>query len=78
MVDFEEKKQSPKADVFSYGILLCETLTCQFPAHGVFRKLMEQVRSRERFLHSLITSCVEKNPEKRPTMERVIEQLDRA
>ena len=78
VVDFEEKKQSPKADVFSYGILLCETLTCQFPAHGVFRKLMEQVRSRERFLHSLIASCVEKNPEKRPTMDQVIEQLDQA
>ena len=78
VVDFEEKKQSPKADVFSFGILLCETLTCQFPAHGVFRNLMEQVRSRERFLHSLIASCVEKNPEKRPTMDQVIEQLDRA
>ena len=78
VVDFEKKKQSPKADVFSYGILLCETLTCQFPAHGVFRKLMEQVHSHERFLHSLIASCVEKNPEKRPTMEQVIEQLDQA
>ena len=78
VVDFEEKKQSPKADVFSFGILLCETLTCQFPAHGVFRKLMEQVHSRECFLHSLIASCVEKNPEKRPTMDQVIEQLDRA
>ncbi|XP_019850037.1 PREDICTED: disks large homolog 2-like [Amphimedon queenslandica] len=77
VVDFEESKQSPKADVFSYGILLCEVITCRFPEHHIFRVLLDQVRSSGSSLHSLVVSCATKDPEKRPTMKQIIEQLDR-
>ncbi|XP_019850040.1 PREDICTED: probable serine/threonine-protein kinase DDB_G0271682 [Amphimedon queenslandica] len=79
VVDFEESKQSPKADVFSYGILLCEVITCRFPEHQIFRVLLDQVRSSGgsgSSLHSLVVSCGTKDPEKRPTMKQIIEQLD--
>ena len=76
VVDFEEYKQSPKADVFSYGILLCEVITCRFPEHQIFHVLLDQVRSSGGSLHSLVVSCATKDPEKRPTMKQIIEQLD--
>ena len=77
VIDFEESKQSPKADVFSYGILLCEVITCRFPEHHIFRVLLDQVCSSGSSLHSLVVSCATKDPEKRPTMKQIIEQLDR-
>ena len=76
VIDFEESKQSPKADTFSYGILLCEVITCRFPEHHIFRVLLDQVRSSGSSLHSLVVSCATKDPEKRPTMKQIIEQLD--
>ena len=41
VMDFEEKKQTPKMDVYSYGILLCEVMTCQFPERQVFREMLQ-------------------------------------
>ena len=81
------KKQTTKMDVFSYGILLCEIITCHFPNRDIFQDMLHQVQSisnrpsgtrdtQGSLLHSLIVSCCHDDPSTRPTMEQIIEQLD--
>ena len=69
-------KQTPKIDSFSYGILLSEVLTCQFPLRNILHTLLQQVRIISNSLFNLISSCVEEEPEKRPTMEEIREKID--
>ena len=76
VMDFEEEKQTPKMDVYSYGILLCEVLTCQFPERHFFREMLQQVHTQIPSLHGLIVSCLKKDPTDRPVMRQVIQQLD--
>ena len=76
----EAIQQTPQMDVYSYGILLCEVLTCRFPERGRFRAMLEQVTTLHRFgvtCKDLIISCVNEDPHKRPTMKQIIEQIDR-
>ena len=79
-------KQTPKMDVFSYGVLLCEAMTCRFPDRDAFQDILRQVyrisdrprgsRSTQGYLlHALILSSCDDDPLKRPTMNEVIEQL---
>ena len=76
VMDFEEEKQTPKMDVYSYGILLCETVTCQFPERSFFRGMLQQVCTQSPPLHGLIVSCLKRDPTDRPAMKQVIQQLD--
>ena len=68
--------QTSKIDVFSYGVLLCEVMTCHFPDPPVFQDMLQQVRSRSPPLHYLIFSCIKEDPSSRPIMKQVIEHLD--
>ena len=81
------KKQTTKMDVFSYGILLCEIITCCFPERVHFQDMLHQVHSisnrpsgtrdtQGSLLHSLIVSCCHDDPSRRPTMKEISEQLD--
>ena len=81
-----KKKQTTKMDVFSYGVLLCEAITCRFPIIDAFQDMLRQVyrisdrprgsRSTQGYLlHALILSSCNDDPSKRPTMNEVIEQL---
>ena len=69
-------KQTPKIDSFSYGILLCEVLTCQFPLCNILHTLLQKVLIISSSLFNLISSCIEEEPEKRPTMEEIREKID--
>ena len=80
------KKQTPKMDVFSYGVLLCEAVTCHFPYKDAFQDMLHQVyrisdrprgsRSTQGYLlHALILLSRDDDPSKRPAMNEVIEEL---
>ena len=75
ILEFEEEKQTSKMDVYSYGILLCEVVTCQFPERRMFRGMLQQVHTQSQPLYDLIVSCVMKDPDGRPAMKQVIQQL---
>ncbi|XP_011408443.1 PREDICTED: probable serine/threonine-protein kinase drkC [Amphimedon queenslandica] len=82
-----KKLQTTKMDAFSYGVLLCEIITCRFPDRDVFRDMLCQVQSinskprgsrktQGSLLHSLIVSCCHDDPLKRPSMSQIIERID--
>ena len=73
----KKRKQTPKMDSHSYGVLLCEVLTCRFPDEEIFEALLKQVRASSPPLHDLIVSCINEEPDKRPMMSAIIVQLDR-
>ena len=64
-----------KIDVFSYGILMCEVLTAEQPDPELYLERLEQVQRQSASLHSLIVSCTDPSPDKRPTMACVIDKL---
>ena len=72
-----KKKQTTKMDVFSYGVLLLEVMSCRFPGSvDVFQNLLEQLKISSPSIHQLILQCISEDPEHRPTMKQVIQQLD--
>ena len=75
-VDDVQKVLTTKMDVHSYGILLCEVINCRFPDPPLFQEMLEHVHSRSPHLNDLILSCILKDPDIRPTMKEVIQQLD--
>ena len=76
IVEFDVQKLTVKMDVFSYGILLCEVLLCQFPERAIFKNMLQRVSTQCEPFHSLIQSCIKISPGDRPLMKDVIEQLD--
>ena len=76
--DSEEKHQTTKMDVFSYGVLLCEIMTRTFPQDKqTFRSMLKKVSESSPPIVKLIQSCIHKDPVNRPTMKQVIKVLDK-
>ena len=67
--------QTTKIDVYSYGILLCEVALREFPNPATLHEMKAKVTAKYPFLHSLVLTCTENEPEQRPTMSRIMEQL---
>ena len=68
---------TPKIDVYSYGIMLCEIATNTFPEKEKFQSMLHQICKEWPHLHQLIKSCIEKDPTKRPTMATVLSSLEK-
>ena len=69
------EKHSPKMDVYSFGVLVIETLTQTHP----FRKLdtlKAQVQQQYPLYNQLVTSCTKQHSSDRLTMYDVLVQLD--
>ena len=69
--------QTPKIDVYSYGVLLGEVVTQQLPDPDRLQRMIQQVRRQWPQLHLLVTGCIQHNPDRRPTMAYILEELNK-
>ena len=67
-------QQSPKMDVYSYGVLLLEMCSRRFPNPEECEALLQQVQ--QPAMVALIQQCMEREPMRRPTMSDIIRQLE--
>ena len=67
-----ESVKTVKGGVYSYGVLLCEVTMGQFPLEERLPSMIEVIRDRWVFMHSLITACLQEHPDNRLTMSHVL------
>ena len=65
--------QTPKMDIYSFGVLLVEMCTCQFPAPERRVELIDSIDHPG--LVSLIARCLNEDKDRRPTAAQVIDIL---
>ncbi|KAL5509597.1 hypothetical protein EMCRGX_G004991 [Ephydatia muelleri] len=70
---FNPKLQSPKMDVYSYGILLLEMATGQFPDHKLQAMQLDTLPWQE--MAMMIRRCICDDPASRPTMKDLLPDL---
>ena len=73
---FKGEQQTTKMDVFSFGKLLCEVLSNRLPDPGAFPSMLQSMAKDWPLMHQLISSCVEQDPNKRPAMSYIVDQLN--
>ena len=67
---------SPKMDVYSFGILFAEMVTRRLPSAIVFER-REQIRSIQWLsIKSLVERCTTQEPQTRPTIEQVLQNIN--
>ena len=69
--------QTPKMDVFSFGILMCEIATGEFPGStDLLQSVKQSVKQTWTSIHRLITQCIEHDMQYRPMMNQVLQSLN--
>ncbi|CAH3189791.1 unnamed protein product, partial [Porites lobata] len=68
--------QTPKVDVYSFGVLLCEMSIGELPDPE--RRDEQVLLMSNRTLRGLVRRCLQTDPEARPTMQEIIDELSRA
>ncbi|KAK3754778.1 hypothetical protein QZH41_019690 [Actinostola sp. cb2023] len=66
--------QTPKIDVFSFGLLLCEMVIRELPVPTHSQQQVAMVANQ--LLKDLISKCIQEDHEKRPTMEEILHHLE--
>ena len=66
-------EQSPKMDIFSFGVLLIEMLTDEFPAVDARQRLLDSI-NHAGFL-DLIRHCLREKIEERPSANEIITEI---
>ena len=69
------REQTTKMDVYSYGILLCELLTNQFPLREGFPSMLQILANNWRLMHQLVLICTKDSPNDRPNMSYILQVL---
>ena len=67
-------QQSPKMDIFSFGVLLIETCTARFPDVDIRERLLQSIR--DRGMVDLIRQCTAEDIDIRPCASDIIRQLN--
>ncbi|XP_074619103.1 uncharacterized protein LOC141877949 isoform X2 [Acropora palmata] len=67
--------QTPKVDVYSFGVLLCEMCIRQMPEPQRRHQQVLLVKSHD--LRNLVCECVQDNPAERPEMSEIIKKIER-
>ena len=70
----EPKQHTPKMDVYSFGVLLVEMCTGEFPDIEAQLELITRIQWQP--MVSLVEKCIEKNFRNRPDMIDIMSQLD--
>ena len=70
-------QQTPKVDVFSFGVLLCEISFCRFPPDpSEFAAFLASIQDNaDPRLYELAQSCTKRDPEQRPSIREVLTQI---
>lgn len=68
--------QTPKVDVYSFGVMLAEVLLCQFPSVEEFPAMLDLLKTVWPTVYPLVFNCTREITENRPTMISVLETLD--
>lgn len=71
----QEIQQLPSMDVYSFGVLLVEVFSEEFPFPGRFSGLLQSLSHGNLKIHQLATSCIKQNTVERPSMTYVLTQL---
>ena len=66
-------QQSPKMDIYSFGVLLVEMCTCDFPAPEQRNELIESIRHPR--LVAVIIPCLRDNKDRRPSAAQLMDIL---
>ena len=66
--------QTPKIDVYSYGILVCVVVLARFPDPDHFQEMLGEMRGAWPALHGLVTRCTKWSPTERPSMVDILTQ----
>ncbi|XP_028400797.1 probable serine/threonine-protein kinase DDB_G0271682 [Dendronephthya gigantea] len=66
-------QHSPKIDVYCFGLLVCETDTCELPDQAGIQNQIRRIQNAE--IKDLVKLCTAKEPRQRPTMQEIIEHL---
>ncbi|XP_044175647.1 probable serine/threonine-protein kinase drkA [Acropora millepora] len=66
--------QTPKVDVFSFGVLLCEMCICELPDPERRNEQVRRVRSHS--LRNLVHDCLRDDPAERPDMARITQDIE--
>ena len=72
---FNPYQQTPKMDVFSFGIVLIESFTREMPSVEDRAELIGRITLRA--IVPLIHRCIEMNQDRRPAMQAVLAELSR-
>ena len=62
--------QTPKMDIYSFGVLLVEMCTCDFPAPERLTELVESIHDPR--LLNLISNCLSEEKNRRPTAAEIV------
>ena len=73
----DRSRQTPKIDVYSFGVLMCEVCLCRFPPERrELPSMLNELRGKAAHLFPLSRDCTSHAHQDRPTMREVLQRID--